>query len=241
MPAARLKDDPISIRKYDVAGCDSAVLSQFISHVGLAAEDRAELRCDDSLLLTHMAPPFRERTDKCEVQTCGSVELTVGEILQLQVFVANLGNEYEAAKLRPRSQYTIRPHAKPHVEADGTITFWRYSCAGFVVEAYDFVDIQLISADDSHFPEIGMDLINVVYPGISNRSQDALVDWGLDGTGPWRIVLAGYVLNSLNRPSDMIRSDSFVPTNGDEYFPRPAVTGNPAAGIGEPPSAAPPK
>ena len=41
----------------------------------------------------------------------------------------------------------------------------------------------------------------------------------IPGDGPWPVVLAGYVLNSLNRDEDEIRSAPYNATAGDEFFP----------------------
>jgi hypothetical protein len=51
----------------------------------------------------------------------------------------------------------------------------------------------------------------------SDRMREEL---GIPGDGPWRVVLAGYVMNALDRPESAIRSLRYSPRPGDEFFPR---------------------
>lgn len=43
--------------------------------------------------------------------------------------------------------------------------------------------------------------------------------YGIPGDGPWPVVLAGYVINSLDRSEEDIRRDPHAARAGDEYFP----------------------
>ena len=58
MPAQLLHDEPMTVRKFDVAGHDSPDLPNFVRHIGLFAEDMSELRRNDQLPLVHMGPPL---------------------------------------------------------------------------------------------------------------------------------------------------------------------------------------
>lgn len=219
MPAMRLADQPVAIRRFDVAGKDAQGLPCFVQHAGLSLEFRDELCKGDMLRLIHMMPPFRSDEEGSTIQTVGTADLTADELLELQVFVDERQGEYQAARLRPDGEYVIRPHAKPHREADGTVTYWRYNCAGFVIEAYASIEIDLVDTDESSLPLVPKELVAAVYGETAIRLARSR-DFGIDGDGPWPIVMAGYVLNSLNRDADEVRKGSHTPTLDDCYFPK---------------------
>ena len=222
MPAQRLSNDPVSVGKYDVAGvdADSPMLPNFVRHVGLFGDERKELRRNEQLPLVHMGPPLGVNEGEIPVHAVGTAGLSTDDILQVQVFVDDRAGEYEAAKIRnPRAQYCVIPHAEPHEEPDGTVTYWKFSCAGFVIEAYRYVDLDLLVTDQERLPPVDVDLIEAAYPGIfdSARRRER---YNLRGDGPWKIVLAGYVINALDRPVDAIRGIPYQPVSGDGFFPR---------------------
>jgi hypothetical protein len=223
MPAQRLNDDPVSVGRYDVAGvdADAARLPHFVKHVGLFGDGRKELRRDERSPLVHMGPPLGVNEGEIPVHAVGTAGLSTDDILQVQVFVDDRAGEYEAAKIREnrRAQYCIIPHAEPHEEPDGTVTYWRFSCAGFVIEAYRYVDLDLLVTDQERLPPVNLHLVEAAYPGVfdSDRLREL---YNLRGDGPWKIVLAGYVFNALNRSIDAIRGVPYQPVLGDGFFPR---------------------
>jgi hypothetical protein len=94
----------------------------------------------------------------------------------------------------------------------------RYSCAGFVLDAHLQVEIELVETDEASLPEVGRDEIGAAYPELA-RMDDQRRTWlGIPGDGPWRVLLAGYVLHALNRPTDKIRSEPYRARPGDCRF-----------------------
>jgi hypothetical protein len=117
--------------------------------------------------------------------------------------------------------YCILPHAEPYREDDGRYVRTRFSCAGFVLEAYKLARIALLEPDG--LPMVGMDVLRLAYPiqmrllGSGRINADSL---GLTGDGPWPVLLCGYLFHSLNRSANEIREQPYAPAAGDWLFTR---------------------
>ena len=227
MPAWRLDDQNCSIRRYDVAGQDSDSQPEFVRHVGLCEEDSDTMWLGSELVLSHMGPPLETGSEGNPIQSVGTVPITYDQQQQIRVFLDELSSEYEAQRARPKRQYIICPHAAPPNE---TIPFRRFNCAGFVIEAYRDAGIDLITTDDDSLPGVTLEVLVHAYPEHSQQlADDKLREFfGLPGDGPWPVVLAGYVMNSLGRSTEAINAGPHVPAEGDEFFPaqHPGAGGN---------------
>lgn len=73
--------------------------------------------------------------------------------------------------------------------------------------------------DQDQLPPVSLQLLDAAYPGVEAR-PDLRARYKLGGDGPWNVVLAGYVLNALDRPVDAIRREPYQPVPGDGFFPR---------------------
>ena len=96
----------------------------------------------------------------------------------------------------------------------------RFSCAGFVFEAYKRARITLL--DLSALPLADMAVIAVGYPQQTHLINRGLVragDLGLDGDGPWPVLLCGYLFHALNRDPGVVREDAYIPDLSDRHFP----------------------
>lgn len=217
MPAHRLQSDPISIRKYDVAGQDSESSASFVCHVGLAAEDREDLGGHISeIRVDHMGPPLKT-ADNMRVDMVGTVDLSVDDQNQIRVFVDERAGEMKAKGARARDQYVIDPHVVP---PEHDVPFHRYSCAGFVIEAYKYTGVDVMNTATANLPPVRLETLKEAYPLLAGLldDRDKREKYGLEGEPPWHVVLAGYVINSLDRTSDEIRSTPYQPQPGDEFF-----------------------
>jgi hypothetical protein len=221
MPAQRLGSNSVSVFKYDVVAQDSPHEAGFVCHVGLADEERHDVSLDSSLALAHMGPPLEQRGPLRPIQVCGTADLKIGEIRQIGVFIDEQSSEYEADRVRVDQQYIIMPHCR---EPDASCSVRRFNCAGFVIEAYRYAGIDLLATDVASLPRVSLDSLCRAYPVFSRhlRVPKFRKPFGLEGNGPWPVVLAGYVLNSLNRPVQDIRNEPYKPNSGDEFFlPKP--------------------
>jgi hypothetical protein len=218
MPAQRLGNQPVSVRKYDVAAQDSDATPDFVGHVGLSDEQRDDVRSDSEISLVHMRPPLRRGDAGCPVHAIGTAGLTASQLRQMGVFVDEHVSEYEAERIRGLKQYVIHPHVR---EPDADVPCRRFSCAGFVIEAYRDAGLDLIVTEAARLPGVTLETLLSAYPDLSDRLRNTAKRslFGLEGQGPWPVTLAGYVLNALDRTTDEIRKGPYTPSSGDEFFP----------------------
>jgi hypothetical protein len=217
MPAQRLGSHSASVFRYDVVARDSRVQAKFICHVALADEGRHDVLRETAVAVAHMGPPLERKHDGFPIHACGGACLGVGEMRQVSVFVDEHISEYEADKVRGESQYTIMPHCR---EPDECCSVRRFNCAGFVIEAYRYAGIDLVTTDTAFLPTVSLDTLSSAYPDLERvlRSARHRSKFGLQGDGPWPVVMAGYVLNALNRSAEDIRREPYQPRQGDELF-----------------------
>jgi len=224
MPARRLDHRPVVIRKNDLVAMDVENAPGFIGHVALAAQAHPGLTSRDTLRVTDMQPPLVRGRDHEFIAAHGTVPLTDDETEVVGVFIDRSESEYIAANRDSRSQYVVRPHHAPVRSLDGTVICHRYSCGGFVLEAYRFAGLDLVVTGEEALPSIALETLLQAYAGEEHervlstpRLRERLL--GLGGDGPWRILLAGYLLHSLARSETDIRQGAYRPRPGDEYYP----------------------
>ena len=218
MLAQRLGSEPVSIGKYDVAAQDSATTPHFVGHVGLADEQRDDVRWNSEISLVHMGPPLMRGPSGIPIHAMGQAGLTASQIRQIGVFVDEHLSEYEAERVRGPRQYVVHPHVR---EPDTDVPCRRFSCAGFVIEAYRDADLKLVVTEPSRLPRVDLETLTNAYSDVAHllRIPARRSRFGLQGDGPWPVVLAGYVMNALNRTAEEIRDGPYTPASGDEYFP----------------------
>lgn len=223
MPAVRLGGTAVVIRQHDVVGQDATGTPEFVGHVGLAGEDRDLFGRSDELPLVHMRPPLEIGSSRCRIDCVATAGLTWEERMQIGLFVDEMQSEYEAARLRGdrRRQYVIAPHIVPIRAPDGTVIYHRFSCAGFVIEAYREIEIHLLRTDADSLPAVSLETLVRQYPDLEGLLQNPRVReaYGIPGEGPWPVVLAGYVIHALDRAEVEIRGVPYTARAGDEFFP----------------------
>jgi hypothetical protein len=105
-------------------------------------------------------------------------------------------------------------------EVTGTPRYRRFSCAGFVIACYDEgADILLLDWQAENFPTVDLKTINAAYGDIVGECSAEDRAWfGIADTTPWPkpIVLAGYILHSLRRSDEAIRTAPYVPRDNEE-------------------------
>jgi hypothetical protein len=228
MPASRVANAEIELNPSDVVGQDG-VRPHFISHVGLA-QDGGRQRAAE-VPVHDMSPPLHGRGNpvRLNASAVGTASLIADELQKIRTFVDIHASEHAAFSVLSRTDrirlvpqmYSIFPHAAPAEEMDGRYSRMRFSCSGFVFEAYRWARIQLL--DPSTLPPVNMDTIKAAYPDQSQlmeRERVSPEDLGLRGAGPWPVLLCGYLFNSLQRTANAIRADVYEVRAGDECFPR---------------------
>jgi hypothetical protein len=218
MPSARINGPTVTVATYDAIGADGGRRG-FLRHIGLAASAGAQDRA--SVIVLDMGPPLRIGA-KMKADAVGTAGLTEGEARKIKAFIDRHEGEHRAVAKLSRSNasqiYCIVPPSIPFKEEDGRSVRERFSCAGFVFEAYKRSRIRLV--DDEHLPLIDLEHIKQAYPDFAAflDRADFRASMGLTGTGPWPVMLCGYLLNALKRPEAQLRETAYSAQPGDEIF-----------------------
>ena len=214
LPASRINNaGPIPISQFDLIGQDG--FKPFVRHVGLAGDTGAF--APTGLAVKHMGPPLESTNMNCDV--LGTAELAVDEVRLVALFVDRNQDEHDSRQLAPGDAYCVHPHVDPVRADDGTIEYFRYSCAGFAVMAYAEADIQLL--DLAALPAVTLDTIADAYPDhaqVLRRRVATRAKFGLTGNGPWPVLMCGYLFHSLKRPIGTLRTTPYVPVAADIDF-----------------------
>ncbi len=226
MGAFRLGKQILDICVYDALGQDADDVATFVCHIGLAisaleVKDQKD-QCVVLAKMVEMCPPLvvpqaddvpDPELDRVDV--VGSIELTGAEVKQIAIFIEETAKELES--IVPRQQYIVHPHFRDRTGVD---TVRRYSCAGYVQQAYEYADIDLL--DLTECPGVELQTILVAYPDsrkeLENPRARAFV--GLRGPGPWPVLLPGYIFHAMARDPQQYRQEPYKPKAGDECFPR---------------------
>lgn len=220
MPAFDLAENPTTLRRFDVVGDRSEPFRGFVKHVALLNADDRDVDNDDSVDVVHMGPPL-ETNGSLDAHVAGSIPLTNDQINGIKTWIAKVKDEYQVENARKFDQYVIDPPWNDVCDKNTRIRrYRRYSCAGFVLDAHIQVDVTLLVIDKETLPEVPRQTLEAAYP-VFLENPDCRERFGLQGDGPWRVVLAGYVFHALDRSSDEIRAEPYVAKSGDEFFVGP--------------------
>jgi len=179
MPSARLDNNSVDVLLYDVVGKDSETQQYFIYHVGLAGAEINLTGSGQFCKVFHMGPPL-EHFEQMELDVHGTAKLTYDEIKQIENFYNERYGEYETSRRHYADQYHFHPAVLPLTSSDGTIKYFRFSCAGFVLASYREAGINLVS--DSDLPFVDLSRVQSFYSFLSepvNRDR-----FGPKGDGP---------------------------------------------------------
>lgn len=216
MPAFVLSQNPQTVSRYDVIGVHSSTSPHFVKHVALYSADGGQVNHGEDVDVAHMGPPL-QRQGMTTVHAVGTVPLTNNEVKQIETWIDEIVDEYVHPSIATMEQYYIDPPWKDKRDpTTGVRRYRRYSCAGFVLYAYGQVDIPLLVIDRMTLPEVDEQTLRTAYPDLPDSRF--LARFGIQGPGPWPIILAGYVLHALDRPENQIRHNPYQPKTGDELF-----------------------
>ncbi len=226
MPSYRVAGSTLSLSIFDVVGQD-ADESGFIGHVGLAKSAGSQNPAKIPVL--DMGPPLHGQGVPSYVRAnvAGSATLTDDEVQKVKTFVDRHANEHSVFLQFSTSQlinaapqmYCVHPHATPFYENDGRYARMRFSCAGFVFEAYKKARIKLL--DSNNLPMVNITVIRLAYPEQVRLMENGRISpeaLGLEGSGPWPVLLCGYLFHALNRDADVIRYGPHTPNIADRHF-----------------------
>ena len=217
MPAFHLAEQAATLSQFDVVGTHSETHPSFVQHVALLNSEECEVSCDDTVRVVHMGWPL-ETERQLSAEVAGRIPLTNAQIKSIKTWIAKVKDEYKFESARKLQQYVIDPPWKDvRDENTGVRRYRRYSCAGFVLDAHLRVDVSLLIIDKEALPEVTRQTLEAAYPDVF-QNPDRLNRFGIQDNGPWRVVLAGYVLHALDRSSDEIQAEPYLAQRGDELF-----------------------
>jgi len=188
-----------------IGSLDSAENERMVTHVGISIIS-ADYEYGGSAQVWHCQPPVSY--SECVAHVNGFVEnLTQEEVNRLKTVVNRLKVTMQA--IDPgrggMNHYSIIPANSVTVDhVSGRVRSRKFSCAGYVSHVYSKIDIQL-APPETDLPEISFDELCSHYPDLAGLRLSAK-RWGLKGGGPWKVLLAGYLINSLARTDALIRS-----------------------------------
>jgi len=202
---------------------EGAAGEQLLIHVGLAA--REGVQNTESFSVVDMRPPLHAGGNDSSIaaHAIGAAELSDDELQKMKVFVDRHAGEHSSFLQLGRSErfeaaprmYCVLPHAVPLEEEDGRYVRTRFSCVGFVYEAYRTAGIELLNID--RVPPVEYEVLKRAYPVIEMKYINR-ADFGLEGDGPWPVLLCGYLFHSLKRDSAQIRAEAYSPRAEDRFF-----------------------
>ena len=237
---------PVNTGVFSVIGkfSDEDQLENFVEHAALN-DAAVEVRSGQMVSVFHMCPPLAaasvpntpEGYDKLRADLIADVSLQQGEINAMKSWRAEIEklkrNFVIAQDLLPFREYIVQPYKESVKSEKGRFLYWRFSCAGLVIDCYASADIQIIDTD-SEMPEIDEALLKECYSQIARLQQvyekrpdhPHLIANGFRGIAelglrekPWRPILVGYLFHSLKRYDNVTpRPAPYIPKSVDERY-----------------------
>lgn len=222
MPVKPVQSEPpVALPMFSIVGQYQRG-SKFVKHVALAREVGAAKKLQ-SVSVWQMGPPLvvgsqsqhanQNANTLDDVDLVGFVELSTDELDGIQTWLADLDTER-----RPPDRYqhyAACPHYFWKRDEAGMPLYRRFSCAGLVVECYMQVDIRLLNVEG--IPHVDVATLSPIYgPIVENQRLRERLKIGLDGSGPWPVLLPGYLFHSLARSDSEIRAVPRSPQSAAE-------------------------
>ncbi len=229
--AVRLSETAIACGKYAIIGnysTDGGVC--FVKHAALLKNSR-EISKNDIVDVWESGPPivsgpitehaFKNRT--CSVSVIGDLKLRPRQCEAITNFLSQVDKQHRSHPSLPFQQYKVVPHFEwvRSPETKRKIRR-RFSCAGFVIEAYASANLHILDLDS--LPLAHEQQVVHAYPDLQRIAASderlkrrfgfsSLQELGLVGDGPWPIVLPGYLFHACDRNITAANYTPFVITS----------------------------
>lgn len=219
MAAQRLNNTPRSYPRFAVVGlCRNQGSSSIVSHVALL-RDKSNIQLNETVDVWQQSPPLvvgpsslqaGNNTSMCKAHLVAWLELNDDEYESMDDWLFEVDIEQRPSD--KYEQYFVHPHVIDQIDGEtGTRLYRRFSCVGVVIECYRGAAIELLNIDES-IPEAELQGLCNVNPGV--RRADNRERYGLSGTGPWKVILPGYIIHAFhNRTDAEIRSTPYTITS----------------------------
>ncbi len=216
-----LKDltSPIRVQRFAVVGVYSEH-RPFVRHAAILNAE-TEFNGECKVALSHVGPPIENQyTGDCHI--VGQIGLSNEEIEAVADWLASIETQYTQTKILPFQQYVVAPHMVWVKSEEGRPLRQRFSCVGYVIEAYAAANVSLI--DSESLPDAEMKDVETAYPDLrrllakpelaKHYGFKDLDDLGLVGPGPWKVAFPGYLFHSTKRfERAQPRPNPFAPSN----------------------------
>lgn len=215
MPASVLpamKNGAVLIPQYSVVGMHGD--ADTVRHVGVLRRDSA-LAYGQEATVAHMAPPLG-LDDAIPAHVIGRIDvLTRGEQEAVETWLTDL----QTKKRLPHDYQIHPPFEAIYDPATLILKRRRMSCVGFILLCYrEALGLDLLDWTDGRFPLVDLTTLQGCYSDC-NLSTRILSRYGLNGTGPWPVVMPGYLLHALSRYLPNRRPGLYLPRTTDVEFP----------------------
>jgi hypothetical protein len=196
------------------------------AHAAMLNSD-SDLKYGGQFEVCHMCPPLSlpsgylnsNAKSLCHVHVVGFVQLTdnekkkIGERVKYYDTLTPLAMSVDDCW----NQYTLLPSVANYRDSKtGKTRYKRFSCAGFVLQVYKEAGINLLTSKDAEIPAQTKDRLMAAYHEFLPKYLEQLPTWGMNGEGPWRIHLPGYVIHSLAREDAVVRTQPYAPKSAQE-------------------------
>jgi hypothetical protein len=206
----------------------------FVRHVAMA-NSSTDVRHNAAIPVWHMGPPLVAGEVSsaavgitgatCAAHLAGTVSLDAQDIEGIETWLAEVDKEDRPSGRRHLlKQYIAHPPMGWRTAENASRLYRVFSCVGFVLECYKSINIHIIDGSCSEsLPEIDLETLKEAY-GHHVGEDKYRTELGLDGNGPWRVLLPGYLFHSLERSSEVIRAQPHVPKSVlEKEYPLTAV------------------
>ena len=240
MPAKKLPSGQATASEtapaFSIVGMYSdPVDEEFVRHVAILAENSV-LEWKQPATVWYMGPPLvagerSKKTPRADLQipvhVVGSVPLDLDDREGIADWLEEV--DKEPPPDNPFRRYIVRPHCDFYNAPEtGRPLCRQFSCAGFVLECYRYIGVDLVNTKERDLPDVDFSMLVKAYPeiereGVLARREITFDNLGIPGDGPWRIVLAGYIFHALDQirgadPSSRTHTPQSV---NEAYFPGP--------------------
>jgi hypothetical protein len=199
--------------KYSVIGEEASNCGD-VWHVGLLADDDA-LQRDKRVRVFDMGRHLDVNATMC-AHAVGYLDglLTEEEREGIHAWLSQHSTE------SVRCHYWVKPasRAAEPDPVEGRIQHRWFSCAGFVASVYEEGALVKLVAEEARFPESNFERIAGIWGREvqADRFRRLMKNHGLNGPGPWQVLLPGYLLHALNQRREHL---PYTPDPGDWQFP----------------------
>ena len=167
-------------------------------------------------LTQEVARRRKRQEERCSAHVLGAIHLPTGAVERMRTWREGIDRQLHGASSAFWG-YVVRPPMRPKIDQKTKrIRFWRFSCAGFVLACYRAgLGSKVVITKETRLPLVYLDVLRDAYGEVDERRRK---EWGIGGNGPWRVLLAGYIVRAMGEPN--LANRPYLPREVQEaYFP----------------------